>query len=89
MRPERSYRQCPVRCPERRALAEHLRRLSKVVYLVEWNMSGDTDDMDGEAQMIRDLLRPGAVLAVAIAEANQAAANLSAELVRAAREGGK
>ena len=58
----------------RRAFVEHLKKISKAVHSIEWNMSGDGDF--NEDNLIRDCLSRQVELLQAVADADKALSDL-------------
>lgn len=67
--------------PERRAFVKHLEKVAAALRAIEWNDSGD--GADNEAELIRECLSDGAVLAEIVKEGEAAIARLKAEIARA------
>ena len=68
--------------PLERALAAHIDKVGKAVHALEWVWSGDTSPGSEEAA-IRAVVSPADVLAVTIASAETALADLTAALEQA------
>ncbi len=70
------------RTPERRAFADHLKRVAEALKAIEWVDSGDYGPGD-ENEAIRACLAPGEALEAAVRTAREAYDSLAGEIVRA------